>query len=490
MNDQNHMHSETLILIILAILLIFFTTGVYGISVNSYPYCGTECVRPIVSGLEEKNTPQIEENWNVTFGGNSFDGSYSVIQSSDGGYALTGYTWAVGSSDFWLIKTNSDGEKEWAKNYFDSGNSYSYSIIEDEDGGFVMAGWFGNYGYGDFDARLVKTDSSGNIKWDRKFGSSGIDEGAYSVIKTPDGGFAIAGFKYLNETNSDFWLIKTDSNGHEEWNRTYGRDRSLNSTFGVEVAYSVINTSDKGYLLVGYTDDGLERDAWLIKTNSTGIEEWNFTYGGVGYDEAYSIVETEDGYVFAGGTTTYSSGGVDAWLVKTNSTGVEEWNSTYGGKGYDEAYSLVEAEEGFVIAGGTTSLGKGGIDGWLVKTDIKGAEKWNTTFGGVENDEVYSVIRERLSGNSTAYVLAGYSSSFGEAVWDWNAWLVKVNVTEKGENDTNGQLTPCVLYDTNDSGLIELDEAVAAVIDYFDRKIDLDTVVGVIVCYFSSNSPD
>jgi len=474
--------------IMLAISAIFLITAVSGTSVD---YLSGECVKLAVNTVSDNNTPVIEESWNVTFGGNSFDGSYSVIKTSDGGYALTGYTWSASSSDFWLIKTGSEGEKEWSKNYFDSGNSYSYSVIEDEDGGFVMAGWFGNYGYNDFDAGLIKTDSNGNKKWDRKFGTLEEDEGVYSVIKTSDGGFAIAGFKYLNETDSDFWLIKTDSNGHEQWNKTYGRGMVFNNTasYSFEVAYSVINTSDGGYLLAGYTDDGVDRDAWLVKTNSTGVEEWNSTYGGFDYEEAYSIIEAKTGgFAFAGGSTSYSIGSVDAWLVKTNSTGVEEWNSTYGGFDYEEAYSIIETEDdGYVFAGGTMSYGKGGIDAWLLKTDSKGVEEWNTTFGGSENDEVYSLLLdEKPSENVTNFVLAGYSSSFGELAWDWDAWLVKIKLNVTGDI----QPPPCVLYDTNESGIIELDEAVLAVLDYFDTKIDLDTVIDVIICYFSSNSPD
>jgi len=191
-----------------------------------------------------------------------------------------------------------------------------------------------------------------------------------------------------------------------EWSQTYG------GTDG-DVAHSVVETGEGGYALAGWTKSfgAGWYDCWLVKTDASGNEEWNQTYGGTSYDLARSVIETSDGgYALAGVTESYGAGWRDFWLVKTDSAGNALWNQTYGGTGGDEAWSVVEtADGGYALAGGTYSFGAGFVDCWLVKTDASGNALWNQTYGGTGTDVAHSVVETGDGG----YALAGVTGSYG-----------------------------------------------------------------------------
>ena len=248
------------------------------------------------------------EEWNQTFGGSNMDFGHSVIQTTDGGYVITGYTqsYGAGSSDVWLIKADSSGNKEWDKTFGDTDTDRGYSVCQTSDGGYIIAGTTRSYGAGDYDAWLIKTDSSGNKTWDKTFGDTDPDSG-YSVCQTSDGGYIITG-----HTDYDVWLIKTDSSGDKEWDKTFGGT-------GMNEGHSVIQTSDGGYIVAGYTNSqgAGSSDVWLIKTDSSGNKTWDMTFGGTGMDYSYSIKQTpNEGYVFTGFTDSYGAGNWDVWLLK------------------------------------------------------------------------------------------------------------------------------------------------------------------------------
>jgi hypothetical protein len=296
--------------------------------------------------------------WNQTYGGKSFDYAYSLVATSDGGYALAG-------GDL-LVKTDAFGNMQWSKTY-EQGSVHS--LIAMSDGGYILAGAW-NYS-GDCDFWLVKTDSKGVMEWNRTYGGPANDY-ACSVVAASGGGYAIAG-----ATNGDFWLLKTDADGDIEWSQTYGGP-------GEDVACSLVATSDGGYAIAGAwgCDNDLWKlwglssggDAWLVKTDALGNMEWNKTYGGPGADWAASLVETPDGgYAIAGTfncTMFIVSGGGDFWLVKTDALGNMQWSRTYGGEGAEAASCLVEAPDGgYVIVGSGPSSDHKSFDFWLVKTD-------------------------------------------------------------------------------------------------------------------------
>jgi len=197
---------------------------------------------------------------------------------------------------------------EWAQTYGGTKNDWGSSVVQTSDGGYAIAGYTEDYAGSVYAFWLVRTDSAGNHLWNRAFGS--LSECAWSVVQASDGGYALAGYTYSYVAgSSDFWLVKTDSAGTMLWSRTYGGTSS-------EEAYSLIQTDDGGYALAGSSS----HDFWLVKTDSAGNMQWNKTCGGTSTEEAYSVVQTDDGgYALAGYTYSYGAGGADFWLVKLGS---------------------------------------------------------------------------------------------------------------------------------------------------------------------------
>ncbi|MDP8205671.1 MAG: T9SS type A sorting domain-containing protein [Candidatus Electryonea clarkiae] len=288
----------------------------------------------------------------------------------------------------------------------------AYSVQQANDGGFIISGWTFYFDDGPSDIWLIKTDSNGQEEWNQTFGV-GHNGGGYCSQQTNDGGFVITGWR-----SGDMLLIKTDATGNLEWDQTFGGQI-------LDGGRSVQQTADNGYIIVGYTHSFGAGwcDMWLIKTDSTGNEEWNQTFGGTDWDFAYDGQQTYDGgYIIAGSTESFGVGGKDVWLIKTDQAGDEEWNRTFGGEGNEIGWSVQQTTDGgYIITGVTWSFGAGRSDLWLVKTDSNGTEEWNRTFGGSENDGGYSVQQTIDSG----YIITGYTKSFGAVVRD--LWLIKTD---------------------------------------------------------------
>jgi hypothetical protein len=360
--------------------------------------------------------------WSQTYGGIGDDYAHCVVQTGDGGYALAGYRdpLVIWKGDFLLVKTDMDGGEEWNKTYGGTDNDCAFSLVVTNDSGYALAGYTESFGAGDADFWLVKADSSGNLQWNKTYGGGDQDQ-AYSLIKTGDGGYALAGMKHFPAFNeNDFWFVKTDESGNEEWNKTYG------GPYNDDSAWSVIQTDDGGYALAGLTwSFGVYGDFWLIKTDEFGNMQWNKTYGGTDYDYALSVIQTNDGgYALAGLTWSFGKGDDDFWLVKTDSGGNEEWNKTYGGTNDDYAYSVVQTTDGgYALAGHTVSYGVGGGDFWLIKTDEFGNAQWNMTYGGDDTEFMYSMIQTGDGG----FALAGVTWSFGVGDGYCDFWLVKTD---------------------------------------------------------------
>jgi hypothetical protein len=187
-------------------------------------------------------------------------------------------------------------------------------LVQASDGGYALAGYTWSYGYGLTDLWLLKTDASGILQWNRAYGGTGFDA-AYALVKTPSGRYALAGFTdSYGAGGSDFWLVRTDGSGTMLFNKTYGGT-------GEDIARALVQTSDGGYALAGYTNSSGagDYDFWLIKTDWTGNEQWNKTYGGTSYDGAYALVQTVDGgYALAGGSYSWGAGSCDMLLIKTD----------------------------------------------------------------------------------------------------------------------------------------------------------------------------
>jgi hypothetical protein len=275
--------------------------------------------------------------WNMTYGGEEKDVARSLVQTFDGGYALAGFTesFGQGEEDFWLIKTDADGNMQWNRTFGGPDPEMAYSLIETSDGGYAMAGYVGYSGPRGLDFWVVKTDSYGNLVWNQTYGGADAER-AYSLVEAPDGGYVVAGGSRL---------VKIDSQGRTEWDQKYF----------VGVARSLVKVSVGGYAVAG--------DGFLIKTDSYGNMEWNHTHGG------RSLFATSDGgYAFVSGLT----------LTKTDAQGNVEWNEGYEtnrhpAEEWTRLNSVIETSDGgYAIAGDIFDwfIGDGLI--WVIKTDDYG----------------------------------------------------------------------------------------------------------------------
>jgi predicted secreted protein len=354
--------------------------------------------------------------WDKTYGGVADDtAAGETVQASDGGYAILGDTssFGAGGSDFWLIKTDAEGNAQWNNTYGGTGTETSGDMCLTSDDGYAMSGYTTSLGAGGQDFWLVKVDAGGNVEWNMTYGGTG-NEYAYHVEQTLDGGYALLGqTTSFGAGNNDFWLVKTDASGIAEWNVTYGGT-------GNDVGIHVLQTGDGGYAMAGSTSSfgAGSNDAWLIKTDVAGNVQWNQTYGGPGYDGGQCIEQTSDGgYALACITTSFGAGSLDSWLVKLDSSGNIEWNMTYGGTGSDGPTHFIQTEDdGYAIVGFTTVDNDQNAS--LIKTDAFGNMEWNQTYGGTGSEIAYALLRT----NDGYYLLTINTSSFGAGEDD--IWLV------------------------------------------------------------------
>jgi len=304
----------------------------------------------------------------------------------------------------------------WTKTFGGSNTDGAFSVQQTADGGYIIVGYTESIGAGGSDIWLIKTDASGNTLWTKTFGGSDYDVG-YSVNQTSDEGYIIVGnTNSFGASWSDVWLIKTDASGDTLWTKTYGGS-------GNDEPQSVQQTSDGGYIITGYTDSfGVGGDVWLIKTNASGDTLWTKTFGGEYGEYGNSVQQTTDGgYIITGYTNSFGAGAEDFWLIKTNASGDTLWTNTFGGSEVEMGYSVQQTTDGgYILVGFTNSFGADDWDAWLVKTDSSGDTLWTRKIGGTNYDESRSV-QQTIDGG---YIITGFTESFGN---NGDVWLIKIS---------------------------------------------------------------
>lgn len=277
--------------------------------------------------------------WQKTLGGTEDESPTVIKQTFDGGYIISGYSQSDdgdlnfhhGSNylkDYWIVKLDSIGNIEWQKSLGGTDSDLAWSIQQTADSGFIVAGESFSFNanvtlnYGEEDFWVVKLSAAGSIQWEKSYGGS-LSEDAFIIIQTSDGGFIIGGDSNSidgdftsNHGYDDFAIIKIDSAGILEWQKTYG------GTF-YEGAGSIQETTDNGYIIAGSSssNDGdvtghhgfpelYISDAWVVKIDSMGNIQWERSLGGTADDGSVSVYQTADNGFIIGGTTLSNDGDV------------------------------------------------------------------------------------------------------------------------------------------------------------------------------------
>jgi hypothetical protein len=235
--------------------------------------------------------------------------------------------------------------------------------------------------------------------WIRTYGGPDEDH-LNAAIHTKDGGFALVGYtRSFGNGMTDIWLVKVDENGTHLWNKTYGE-------IGSEEAYSLAQTHDGGFILVGYTAD---YDIWIIKTNNKGTMEWNQSYEAYGESNlGKSVIQTSEGNFVIAAAVQESSMEYDWMLMKIDANGSVLWNQTYGTEETDWVSSLIQTTDGGFVLAGSITRSSVYSDMWLVKVDRTGDIIWDNTYGGEREDYITSIIQTQDGGYAfTAYSVTG-----------------------------------------------------------------------------------
>ncbi len=411
------------------IFILFVVLGLFG--------CSTDSEKSITLAPEEQIEFLGEVEWVKNFGGSGEETAQAIITTSDGGYAILGFSNSMDGdivgkttavNDYWLLKLDAAGNCEWNKTYGGSKDDRGQSLAQTKDGGYILTGYAmsddgdGSNNEGFHDNWILKLDASGNIEWEKSFGFSGHDH-SYDIIQTQDGGFFFIGFLDITAARADgyeekgqfltrhgvgeFWGTKIDAQGNVQWRKFFGGTNN-------DRAHAVVPSNDGGFVMAGFSesddfdisDTKGSYDFWVVKITSIGDLVWERSFGGSGIEISYDIAKTTDnGYVITGNTfsndtdVSKNNGESDVWLIKLDDNGNLLWEKTFGGTQFDAAQGIYTSlDGGFLIAGNSKSSDMDAVsnmgenDLWVIKTDDKGALIWQQTFGGTDLDYGFDVI--------------------------------------------------------------------------------------------------
>lgn len=284
-----------------------------------------------------------------------------ALQTADGGFAI------AGDGDPWLIKTDADGTIEWqqARSTLGTGDISVYGFVETVDSGFVACGLVEHEDRRS--ALVVKTDKLGAITWIDSIGSEHT-MGALAVIETSDSGLVLAGVKERPTGGGVYhgWLQKLSADGDSLASVFYG-----NTAAGNEERFNTVRaTSDGGLILLGEQIlDGQSKDIILVKTDGDGVSAWEQTFGGTGEDEGFDVIQTSDsGFILVGYGDLTSSGGLDMLVIHTDASGTTEWTKQMGGSSLAAATSVTELSPGeYLAVGAMVPESDSLMDGWIIR---------------------------------------------------------------------------------------------------------------------------
>lgn len=362
--------------------------------------------------------------WEKTYGGAGDDRAFETVPTGDGGVLVVGSSTSseTGKAPIgWIVRTDFEGNMLWNKTY-EERDSCELRHVEKLNNGFLLVGNKFSLN-GNSDGWLLKIDESGNVLWNETLGGSGISR-IFSAAITVDG-YVLVGFVYPEGSiDSKAWMIKTDTDGKVQWNRTYG-------TSGENAFRGILAMENNEYVVAGYTNSlGTgDYDFWLVKTDQNGGVLWSRNYGGPKSDKAYALTKTEDGYMIVGETYSFGEGDADVFVVKIDSGGGPVWEKAYGGSKFDVANVITPSGNGgYAIAGLTFSFGKGQRDFWIFKVDDDGNVLWSRTQGREGFEEAYAIVEVETN----QFVVAGWTNSIGNGNYDY--YVVKMEASVSDNN--------------------------------------------------------
>lgn len=334
--------------------------------------------------------------WSKTYGGSLDDRGSDIIQTQDGGYAIIGSSGSsdqdvstnYGLQDYWLVKLDASGTISWEKSLGFPGVDNGLSILQTTDGGFLLTGVLdvtasggdgntnrnNNSRHAGGDYWAIKLDASANLQWSQYYGGSFTDT-PYSIVQS-DNGFIIVGSSDSedvdisnNKGDYDFWVVNISDTGELLWEKSFGGSQ-------IDEARGIIASNDGNYIIVGDTrsnDQDISQnsgaaDLWIIKVTPQGDMLWERTIGGSNFDVGRSISKTQDGGLLISGSSRSSDGLItenkgqnDAWVLKLNSNADITWQKTIGGSEIDFGFDAVELNDQSVIVIGESSSNNGDI---------------------------------------------------------------------------------------------------------------------------------
>ncbi len=363
----------------------------------------------LLLGLSTSNLSA--QGWEKYFGGLEQDLNYddfgeSIINLADGGYLVVGHSESFGSDndmDVYAIRIDVDGKEIWSNTYDEGWQEFAYKVKETANGTFILAGSITNSPGDEFDAYMLEIDADGNLLWSNQFGGDGFDA-FYDVTEASDGGFVFAG-QLNNETAGEaanFLAVKTNAIGSAEWIQGLGGA-------GEDIAHSIIRTID-GYAVFGNNEDVNTgaKEGYLVQLDAAGNFVWekkyNFAESNIGHD----ILKTSDGFFAMTGFQSNPGSSSSAFIIKANSTdGEVEWHRTTGGSMTDQAFELIEAENGDLVIVGSTEVDVFDIDVLLSRYNSDGDELWFKSIGRAGYVDFAKGISNSGQGG---FIMTGYNS--------------------------------------------------------------------------------
>lgn len=349
--------------------------------------------------------------WTRYYGGSSYDIGYSVCESYDHNYLLTGYTSSFGNAqEVYFLKLNSEGDSVWTRKWGGYAFDGAHHVVETADSGYMLIGYTESYGSGGKDLYLLKSDQAGNLQWYKTYGGS-LQDCGYFIHDNEDGTFLLLGYRDgpSGWYKGDVWILKIDTAGDTIWTKSYGGSYE-------EWAMSMVVDEDGNYLISAVSNSfgAGGKDVWLLKIDSLGDTLWTKTYGGAAEDVGYDIVKTyDDNFIIGGyinGSGQWTPG--DLWLLKISGNGDSLWSKIYAAEAEESVFEMYETPDSGLIIGGRRGCNNG--DMWLLRTDSSGDTLWTRNYGGIYEDQIIDIAVTSDGG----YILTGFTSSFGSGYHD------------------------------------------------------------------------